>query len=66
MKKTFFVFAAISFAVCANASVYFFSPSGAGDNDGSDWENAAPAEYLGDALSEAEAGDTLYLMEGAY
>lgn len=66
MKKTISFFAAMGFAVCANASVYFFSPSGAGDNDGSDWENAAPAEYLGDALSEAEAGDTLYLMEGAY
>ena len=45
---------------------YFFSPAGSGDNDGTSWENAAPADMLGATLASAEPGMEFYLMEGAY
>jgi hypothetical protein len=69
MKKhlTFYMTAAsLALSLSANAETYYFSPNGAGEQDGTSWENAAPAEYLPSTLANAEPGDCFYLMGGAY
>ena len=72
MKRRFTsVLAAVAMltATNANAADWFFSPSGAGEMDGSSWENAASAEALAGALADAETiapGDNVYLMAGTY
>lgn len=70
MRKIFLsvLFAALTMGVSAQGEVtrYFFSPLGNGDQDGSSWENAAAAEYLGATLASAEEGTEFYLMEGNY
>lgn len=53
-------------AIGANAETYFFSQDGAGDMDGTSWENAAPSEYLPSTVENAEPGDCFYLMGGVY
>jgi len=58
--------AAMLCAFNANAETYFFSPDGAGDQDGSSWENAAPGEYLGSTLDGLQEGDEVYMMAGNY
>lgn len=59
--------AALMLIACnASAATFFFSEKGAGDSDGSSWENAAPAEYLGSSVENATAGDVFYLMAGKY
>ncbi len=58
--------AAMLCAVNANAETYFFSPEGAGDQDGTNWENAAPGEYLGSTIAGLQEGDEVYMMAGNY
>lgn len=50
----------------ANAETYFFSPDGAGDQDGTSWDNAAPGEYLGSTIAGLQEGDEVYMMAGNY
>ncbi|MBR1807946.1 MAG: hypothetical protein IJ776_00965 [Paludibacteraceae bacterium] len=70
MKKT--LLSVLSLALCFSlfaqdeVTRYFFSPSGQGEEDGSSWENAAPGEYLGATIANAEPGTEIYLMEGSY
>lgn len=70
MRKIFLsvLFAALTMSLSAQGEVtrYFFSPLGNGDQDGTSWENAAAAEYLGATLASAEPGTEFYLMEGNY
>jgi len=66
MKKSLFTVLAMALTLSLNAEQYFFSPSGAGEADGSSWENAAAGEYLGTTVANAEPGTEFYLMEGAY
>lgn len=66
MKKSLFTVLAMALTLSLNAEQYFFSPEGAGEADGSSWENAAAGEYLGTTLANAEQGTEFYLMEGAY
>lgn len=70
MRKIFFsmLLAALTLSLNAQDETirYFFSPAGSGDNDGTSWENAAPADMLGATLASAEPGMEFYLMEGAY
>lgn len=66
MKKSLFTVLAMALTLSLNAQQYFFSPEGAGDGDGSSWENAAAGEYLGTTIASAEAGTEFYLMEGSY
>lgn len=63
------IMAAAAMMVATGASAqttYFFSPDGNGEMDGSSWENAAPSEYLGEAVANAAEGDAFYLMAGKY
>jgi len=69
MKKIFTsmmvaVFLAVPQAMMADE--YFFSPEGAGEMDGSSWENAASGDLLGATIKELGEGDAVYLMEGNY
>lgn len=66
MKKSLFTVLAMALTFSLNAEQYFFSPEGAGDADGSSWENAAAGEYLGTTVANAEPGTEFYLMEGSY
>lgn len=66
MKKSLFTVLAMALTLSLNAEQYFFSPNGAGEADGSSWENAAAGEYLGTTVANAEPGTEFYLMEGAY
>ena len=70
MKKSIFLmlFAALTMSMNAQDETirYFFAPTGQGEEDGSSWENAAAAEYLGATLAGAEPGMEFYLMEGNY
>lgn len=66
MKKSLFTVLAMALTLSLNAEQYFFSPEGAGEADGSSWENAAAGEYLGTTVANAEPGTEFYLMEGAY
>lgn len=68
MKKftTLAIFALMATGVI-NADTYFCSPEGAGDKDGSSWENAKAADI--DAIFKsgaAKAGDIFYMLEGKY
>ncbi|MBQ7530798.1 MAG: hypothetical protein IJT12_03760, partial [Paludibacteraceae bacterium] len=60
MKKTLFLTLCLSLSTCLFAEDevvrYFFAPTGQGEEDGSSWENAAAAEYLGSTLAGAEPG----------
>lgn len=49
-----------------NATDYFFSVKGAGDADGTSWENAASGDLLGATISSLTAGDAVYIMAGSY
>jgi len=49
-----------------NAVNYFFTTSGAGDKDGSSWENAAEGDILGLSLTSFEVGDSIFLGGGTY
>ena len=70
MRKIFFSVLLSALTLSLNAQNdtirYFFSPSGNGEGDGTSWENAASAEYLGSTLAAAEPGTEFYLMEGSY
>lgn len=66
MKKSLFTVLAMALTLSLNAEQYFFSPEGAGEADGSSWENAAAGEYLGTTVANAEPGTEFYLMEGSY
>lgn len=70
MKKTLFLVLSLALSTCLFADEevvrYFFAPTGQGEEDGSSWENAAGAEYLGATLAGAEPGMEFYLMEGNY
>ena len=66
MKKSLFTVLAMALTLSLNAEQYFFSPEGAGDADGSSWENAAAGEYLGTTVANAEPGTEFYIMEGSY
>lgn len=68
MKKTTLILslATMMCAGTAKADNYFFSVNGAGDQDGSTWENAAPSEYLGGLLVDLKPGDAVYLQGGQY
>ncbi len=58
--------AALVFAVNTDATVHFFSPAGAGEKDGSSWENAATAETLAATIEALQPGDEVYLRAGSY
>lgn len=58
--------AALVGGATASAENYFFSPEGAGEMDGTSWENAAPGEYLGATVEGLQIGDKVYLQGGAY
>lgn len=66
--KTILCATLCAFALNVNAEVchYFFSPKGAGEQDGTSWENAAPGELLGATLRGADPGSEFWLMEGQY
>lgn len=66
MKKSLFTVLAMALTLSLNAEQFFFSPNGAGEGDGSSWENAAAGEYLGTTIANAEPGSEFYLMEGSY
>lgn len=67
MKKMTFLAVALAMAsINAGAEVYYCSPAGAGDQDGSSWENAFPAEDINEVVSYLEPGDIVYLTEGTY
>ncbi len=66
MKKSLFTVLAMALTLSLNAEQYFFSPNGAGEADGSSWENAAAGEYLGTTVANAEPGTEFYIMEGSY
>lgn len=68
MKKTTLILslATLMCAGTAKADNYFFSVNGAGDMDGSSWENAAPSEYLGGLMADLKPGDAVYLQAGTY
>ena len=67
MKKSSLLLAlALSAATSLNATVYFGSPAGAGDQSGDSWTNAFPAKNIADILEGVEAGDVVYLLEGTY
>lgn len=69
MKRSFtsiMAVAALMTATTANADSFFFSENGAGEMDGTSWENAAPAEYLGETVANAPAGTEFYLLAGKY
>ncbi len=50
----------------ANAENYFFSVNGAGDQDGTSWENAAPADYLASTVAGLNPGDAVFIQGGTY
>lgn len=67
MKKLTFLAVAFAMAtVNAGAEVYYCSPTGAGDADGSSWDNAFEAAAINDVLENLEPGDIVYLLEGTY
>lgn len=67
MKKFTFVAIAAAMAVAnANATDYFCSPEGAGDQDGTSWENAFPAADINEVVGSLEPGDVVYLTAGTY
>lgn len=53
-------------AAFANATDYYCSPEGAGEQDGSNWENAFPAADINEVVANLEPGDMVYLTEGKY
>lgn len=66
-KSTLCLFlAALMGATTASATEYFFSPTGAGEMDGTSWDNAAPSDYLGGLMAELQPGDAVYLTGGTY
>lgn len=67
MKKiTFLTTTALLAALNAGAETYFCSPTGAGNGDGSSWENAFEAASINDVVENVEPGDIIYLLEGRY
>lgn len=67
MKKiTLLAAALIAATTGAQASQWYCSPAGAGDQTGDSWTNAFPAENIADVLENVEAGDIVYLLEGTY
>lgn len=58
--------AAMMTAAFANATDYYCSPEGTGEQDGSSWENAFPAADINEVLANLEPGDMVYLTEGKY
>ena len=69
MKKSITCFLSLATMMCAgtaNAENYFFSVNGAGDQDGTSWENSAPAEYLASTVAGLSAGDAVYVQGGTY
>lgn len=58
--------AAMMTATFANATDYYCSPEGTGEQDGSSWENAFPAADINEVLANLEPGDMVYLTEGKY
>lgn len=58
--------ASILAAGSANAENYFFSVNGAGDQDGTSWENAAPGDYLASTVAGLNPGDCVYIQGGTY
>lgn len=67
MKKILISMLGISLSCALQANVYFFSPEGQGEQDGTSWDNAASGvDYLGQTITSAAIGDTIYLMEGSY
>ena len=65
---TSFVVLVSCMPLCMSATDYFVSVDGAGDMDGTSWENAAQASEVLTAsfISELTAGDGIYLMAGTY
>lgn len=67
MKKfTLFASACLMATLNANATEWFCSPAGAGDESGDSWTNAFPAESIADVIENVEPGDIVYLLEGTY
>lgn len=70
MKKNIIItsafLASMLCAVDADASVLFFSEAGAGEKDGSSWENSASADMLAATIKDLQPGDELYLQGGFY
>ncbi len=66
MKKFTMIAIAAMMAASANAETYYCSPTGAGDGDGSSWDNAFAAEDIQEVLGYIEPGDVIYLLEGSY
>jgi len=67
MKNLICFAIAVSMAtINANAATYFCSPTGAGDGDGSSWENSFEAKAINDVVENLEPGDIVYLLEGTY
>lgn len=67
MKKFIFLTtAALMATLNAGAETYFCSPTGAGEGDGSSWENAFEAASINDVVENVEPGDIVYLLEGRY
>lgn len=70
MKKFFtsFVVMALVMPQVMSATDYFVSVDGAGDKDGTSWENAAQASEVLTAsfINNLSSGDGIYLMAGTY
>lgn len=67
MKKfTYLAAIAMMAGLNANATEWFCSPGGAGDESGDSWTNAFPAETIADVVENVEPGDIVYLLEGTY
>lgn len=60
------VVAVMMTAASAHSASYYCSPSGAGEQDGSSWENAFPAADINEVVANLEPGDIVYLTEGKY
>lgn len=53
-------------ALNSSAAVYHITPSGAGSASGMSWSDALPGTALQNTISNAQAGDTLWVACGTY
>lgn len=66
--KKFYLIAALMAAPAALSAQanHYVSLTGAGDNDGSSWDNAMPFSVLCENIDTYENGDVFYFKEGTY
>ena len=50
----------------STGTIWYITPNGVGNMDGSSWENAAPISMIHVILLSCSSGDSVYLSEGDY